>query len=227
MNRRLFSSLAVTAALTIASIGSAQQTEAAAVYAFFVGNQFQAGTEVNVTVDSQFTGLNYTGTMELSGGTIVGVTLNGSPVPFNFGSGGAAGYVAPDSYITFDNGTVTGGYFKLQDANGESYEATVVAGATLGGNANTGWTLDGLTVNGFFSSSAFLDINDPRLQPGKSFSGEFTSLYIQLPVNAAAGTTGDGIVNLSVVVPNPAVAMGALPLLGIIGAGYVRRRRQA
>lgn len=119
----------------------------------------------------------------------------------------------------------TGGSFVITSLNGadtdDTYSATVSGGGLNGDLVGNILFLSGITFDGAFSDDTFntvaLDeIYAVQLANG-SLSGTFTQTTIVLdqPQNSQFQTT--------VVVPTPAAALGAIPMLGLLAA---RRRRR-
>lgn len=209
----------------------------AAVAAAFAGltafgaSSAQATTKLQFDVNSLTAQVNgpfsstFTGTIVLSDdadSVLSDILINGAA------QGIAAGQLADfQGEIELVNGQVVGGFFYLEDTSGNSYQASILASGQvtdIGGSDPGPYLINGLTFNGTFSSNTFAGVDVSAWSDNQPLSGSFLQFKFG-PNDQGIDVNVDA--DIFVVVPNPAVAVGALPLLGLIGAGYIRRRRQA
>lgn len=214
-----FKVAAVAAAFAGLTAFGASSAQATTVLQFDV-NSLTAQANGTLPFSSTFTG-----TIVLSDdadSVLSDILINGAA------QGIAAGQLADfQGEIELVNGQVVGGFFYLEDTSGNSYQASIAASGQvtdIGGGDPGPYLINGLTFNGTFSSNTFAGVDVSAWSDNQPLSGSFLQFKFG-PNDQGIDVNVDA--DIFVVVPNPAVAAGALPLLGLIGAGYIRRRRQA
>lgn len=167
-------------------------------------------------------GTGYSGTVDLttnSNSELAGLLINGVGQSF------VGTLDAFSGSIELDNGTVDGGSFTVSVLEADSvtvntYTASIVSGdGQVNTQAGQGFSIDGLTFQGAFTSNVFagIDVSDWfNVQP---LSGSF----IQFAFDPnAQGVDPDSDVDIFVTVPLP--AGGAMAFAGLAGLASVRRR---
>jgi len=169
---------------------------------------------------------SFTGSIDLSGGALAGLLVDGvspSPLP-------ALGSLTGS--ILLDNGGVTGGGFQLTLDNGDTYDASIVSG--VGGVTGVNidgdpafdlFEVDGLTFDGFFSDfSGDGDFGGLGLTDLVATRTTLSGAFLQFGFTPDANNIDDNAnMEITVIIPLP---MGAgLGLAGL--AGLAARRRRA
>lgn len=217
--------LAGVAAIAIsASAASAQLTLAIDVQG--IDYQFRDASGA-----AAFGGLAHTGTLEWTGSAAITADTR-------IGSDGRFGSLAPAvqtvplkafaGELTFASGILTGGSFSMTLDNLEehSYSASMKPGTgSLGVSNQLGYTIDGLTMDGAFSDTAWGDIDVAPWHEAQAGAGALPGAIFQFrfwPNQAAAGTAD---VEVFVMVPLPPAAWAGLAMLGgLAGVSHIRRR---
>ncbi len=178
---------------------------------------------LTATASSAGFSTSFTGTISLSddaNSTLNGVKIDGTSQTIG------AGFVLSSltGSITTVGGAVTGGSFSVSVSDGfttDTYTASIVAGSgSINTQAGQGFTIDGLTFSGFFSSTSFAGVNVSVWDSNEPLTGSF----LNFAFDPGAGTTdADADLDVFVVVPLPTGA--GLGLAGLIGLAGVRRRR--
>ena len=127
--------------------------------------------------------------------------------------------------ININNGMVTGGSFTVEVLESDAmttntYSATIVGGSgSVGTQAGQGFTIDGLTFAGAFSSSTFAGVDVSPWFAAQPLVGSF----LQFAFNPnAAGVDIQSDIDIYATVPLP--AGGAMAFVGLAGLAGVRRR---
>lgn len=210
------------AALGCAAIGvdSAQAVQVLQLDVNSITAQAQDAGGANVA----FGGTTHTGSLEMGvdgNAELNDILLNGTSI------GPAAGWSLSDYDGTIDlnNGMVTGGSFTVEVSDGvstDTYMADIVSGSGMVTTGATGFAIDGLTFNGFFSGSTFAGVDVSDWFTEQPLQGSFLEFAFNPD---AAGLDNDANVDIFVPVPLPTpAAMGAAGLIGLAG---LRRRRTA
>lgn len=171
---------------------------------------------------SAFGGLNHTGAINLSSGpnsVLADLILN------SVGQNIAAGQLQSFSgSINLVNGGVTGGSFALTLTDGHTFTTDIVGG--LGSVASQilpggvqGFSIDGLTTNGVFSSSTFAGANIAPWFNAQPLDGSFINFGFN-PNSSGLDTASDLDIFL---VPTPAAG----GVFGLAALGLAGRRRRA
>ena len=194
-----------------------------------VANADEIKLDINsIVIDAggAFNGTTHTGTLQLS----MDADSNMFGIQINNGSNLIAGNPLTNFTGTIDlvNGVVTGGSFTVT-AGADTYTAMIVANSgdvdtqALPGGAQ-GFTIDGLTFQGFFSSNSFAGVNVTPWFSAQPLIGSFINLFYDPDANGVDSGADIDIVAITSVVPLPAAAgMGLVGMFGIAG----RRRRHA
>jgi hypothetical protein len=191
-------------------------------------NALRVGAENAAGAPAPFGGVTHTGALALTNddnSLLVGVAIDGQSQVMT------AGLVMTFAgRIELAGGFVTGGSFLVSMSDGSSFSASIVPGeGRVRTQAGQGYRVDGLLFNTVFANSvpanqnkfAGVDIN--ALTRGGPIDGSFLNFGF-LP--DAAGVDRNADLDVSFVgdtAPMPAAA--GLGLVGVIGAGCVRRRR--
>jgi hypothetical protein len=178
---------------------------------------------LTATASSAGFSTGFTGTISLAhdaNSTLNGVKIDGTSQTIG------AGFVLSSlsGSITTVAGAVTGGSFSVSVFDGfttDTYSASIVAGSgSINSQAGQGFTIDGLTFSGFFSSSSFAGVDVTLWDSNEPLTGSF----LNFAFDPGAGTTdSDADLDVFVVVPLP--ASGGLCLAGLLGLAGARRRR--
>ncbi len=201
---------------------------AAALAAFAGASVASAGTEVQIDVNALTAtaapgfSTSYTGDVVLStnvnsmlAGMLidgVGQSITGTLSDFN-------------GTINIVGGAVTGGGFTVEVLESDlvtmnTYSATIVAGSgTVGTQAGQGFTIDGLTFAGVFSSATFAGVDVSPWFAAQPLFGSF--LQFAFSPNAA-GVDVQSDIDIYATVPLPAGS--AMAFVGLAGLAGVRRR---
>lgn len=172
-----------------------------------------------------FGGIGHTGNVFLSStGTtnLAGVLIDGSPQPIVAGQ-----LMTLSGVINLVNGMVMGGNIDITLNNGDTFTTDIQSGfGQVQFQAGQGFSIDGLTENGFFSSNSFAGVNVSTWYNDQPLEGSF--------IEFAFGPNGMGIdndTNLDIFLPAeedrpeiPAPLAGTLAGLGLLGLGARRRR---
>jgi len=201
---------------------------AAALAAFAGASVASAGTEVQIDVNALTAtaapgfSTTYTGDVVLStnansmlAGMLidgVGQTVTGTLSDFT-------------GTISIANGLVTGGSFTVEVLESDavtmnSYTASIVGGSgSVGTQAGQGFTIDGLTFAGLFSSNTFAGVDVSPWYDAQPLVGSF----LQFAFNPnAMGVDVQSDIDIYATVPLP--AGGAMAFAGLVGLAGVRRR---
>jgi hypothetical protein len=165
---------------------------------------------------------SYTGSVDLStnmNSELAGILIGGSNQMI---SGTLDNFTGT---INLVNGQVDGGSFVVSvlESDGvtiNSYSATINdAAGQVNTQAGQGFSIDGLTFDGTFSSATFAGVDVAKWFDNQPLTGSF----IQFAFNPnAQGVDGDSDIDIFVVVPLP--AGGMLAFAGLAGLVGVRRR---
>ncbi|MFA9477543.1 hypothetical protein ACERK3_04460 [Phycisphaerales bacterium AB-hyl4] len=125
--------------------------------------------------------------------------------------------------IVINNGYVVDGGFTVTDLSSNTYSADFVNGQVFNIGGDVGpFLVSGGTNNGVFSGSSFAGIDVSQwFTPGEAYNGLYTEF--RYDGNSIDNSTE---FHASVVVPTPAAALAGLPMLGVLGLGYMIRRRR-
>jgi len=165
---------------------------------------------------------SYTGTVDLTTNSntgLAGILINGVGQSF------AGTLDAFSGSIELDGGMVDGGSFSVSVLEADNvtvntYSASIVSGeGQVNPQAGQGFSIDGLTFQGAFTSSVFAGIDVSDWFDAQPLPGSF----IQFAFNPnAQGVDPDSDVDIFVTVPLP--AGGAMAFAGLAGLASVRRR---
>jgi hypothetical protein len=168
-------------------------------------------------------GVGYTGSVTMvddSNSMLAQILCDGNPLAI---SGSLTDFTGQ---INFVNGQVDGGSFTVTvlESDGvttNSYAASIRSGiGFIKTQAGQGFSIDGLTFEGMFSSDTFAGVDVSRWNAAEPLIGSF--IQFQFDPNAN-GVDTDTDIDIFVVVPLP--AGGALATIGLVGLAGVRRRR--
>ena len=201
---------------------------AAAACAFAASAQANSLLQIDLnsltaTASSAGFSTSFTGTISLShdgDSTLNGIKING--VDQTIGAGFVLSSLTGS--ITTVGGTVTGGSFSVSVFDGfttDTYSASITSGSgSINTQAGQGFTIDGLTFSGLFSSTSFAGVDVTLWDSNEPLSGSF----LNFAFDPGTGTTdSDADLDVFVVVPLP--ASGGLCLAGLLGLAGARRRR--
>ena len=177
-----------------------------------------------LTVDAGASfGLSHTGTLTLSGsGTLAGlvgtqlaaVLIDDLAVPFSWSS------ISVSGSISLVLGGVTGGSFTVTVDGTDVYTATILTGSGMvNPQAGQGFTIDGLTFMGTFSSTSWAGVDVSAFDAVEPLNGNFLTLSYS-PDAAGKDTSAD--MEVFVVIPLPFTA--GLASLGLAGLACRRQR---
>ena len=217
--------LAAAAALSLSSGAMAGLTLQLDLNALAI--QVQDGSGAN----SAFGGTSHTGKVVLDKGafgTLFAVSLQSLPNgPFvNQGFSGTLFDV--DGEILLSGGAVVGGFLDVFINGGtDSYTAKIVNGqgsvkpSLIGG----GFTIDGLTFAGMFSDATFGNVDVSQFFNAQGANG-LPGSFLQFNFDPNASGAGFADIDAFVTVPLPPAAWaGMATLAGVMGLGYLRRRK--
>jgi hypothetical protein len=168
---------------------------------------------------SGFGGLSHTGAINLSFASgisyMAGIFVDS--INQNF-SGSLTGMTGT---IQLSNGQVVGGSLSVTVNGVDTYTAQLAQAGYVETYIGGGYTVQGLTVNGMFSSNSFGNVN---VTPWAG--GSLTGSFLQFNFNPTAHGNGFADMDLFVnVVPlPPAVYTGLASLGGLMLLGYYRRK---
>lgn len=127
--------------------------------------------------------------------------------------------------INLVNGAVTGGSFSVDVLESDAvtvntYSASIMSGAgAVGTQAGQGFTIDGLTFAGAFTSATFAGVDVSPWFNAQPLTGSFLQFAFS-PDAQGVDTQSD--IDIFVTVPLP--AGGAMAFVGLAGLAGVRRR---
>jgi hypothetical protein len=166
--------------------------------------------------------VGYTGSVDLTTNAnteLAGILINGANQSI---SGTLDGFTGT---IELVNGDVAGGSFAVSVLEADmmtvnTYSATISgAEGSVNTQAGQGFSIDGLTFAGTFSSAVFAGVDVSDWFDAQPLTGSF----LQFAFNPnAMGVDGDSDIDIFVVVPLP--AGGAMAFAGLAGLASVRRR---
>ncbi|MGP1309400.1 MAG: hypothetical protein ACTS27_04305 [Phycisphaerales bacterium] len=172
-----------------------------------------------------FGGVNHTGTITLSSGSatnLADVLIDGAAQNI-----AANMLMTVNGVINLTNGNVTGGSIALSLNNGDTFTTDIQGGAgSVAFQAGQGFSIDGLTTNGVFSSNSFAGVDISAWFNDQPLDGSF--IEFAFGPNALGF---DGDTNLDIFLPAeedrpeiPAPLAGGMAGLGLLGLGARRRR---
>jgi hypothetical protein len=166
-----------------------------------------------------FGGLSHTGSVELSQGAfgyMAGIYVDG--VNQNF----VGSLTAMSGTIELLNGNVTGGSLTVTVNGADTYTADISNVGNVSSYVGGGYILQGLTVNGAFSSAMYGNVN---VAPWNT--GGLMGSFLKFNFNPDAGGSGYADIDLFVnVIPlPPGVYMGAALIGGMVLIRRVRAGR--
>jgi|GEM_PF-1594613 len=168
-------------------------------------------------------GTSYTGSITMSddsNSVLTQILCDGNPLAV---SGTLSDFTGQ---IDFVDGQVDGGTFTVTVVESDgvtmnTYSADIRSGAGfIKTQAGQGFSIDGLTFMGMFSSDVFAGVDVSRWNEAEPLSGSF--IQFQFDPNAD-GVDTETDIDIFIVVPLP--AGGALATVGLVGLAGVRRRR--
>lgn len=181
--------------------------------------------------NAAFGGVTHTGTLEWSGAAA-------QTADTRIGSDGRFGVLAPVTQsvplrdftgeLTFSGGLLVGGFVSMTLDNAEEHQYTTwikPGTGSLTASNNMGYSVDGLTLNGAFSSAAWGDLDVTPwydAQGGGALPGAFFQFRFWPNPQAA----GNADIETYVMVPLPAAGWAGFAMLGGVGVSHLRRRRQ-
>ncbi len=182
-------------------------------------NALQAQAQNSAGVNSAFGGVNHTGSILLSSGSlshIADILVNGSAQ--NIASGQLMSFTGQ---INLVNGGVTGGSFALTLVDNSTFTASILGGqGQVNTQAGQGFSIDGLITSALFSSNPFAGVDITPWFSAQPLGGSF----IEFAFNPNAGTGFDGDTNLDIFVVVPSPLAGGMAGLGLMGLAARRRR---
>jgi len=172
-----------------------------------------------------FGGVNHTGTIQLSSGgasNLAGILIDGNA---QMVAGGLL--MAFSGTINLSNGFVTGGSLNISLNNGDTFSTGIQNGAgQIQFQAGQGFSIDGLTTNGVFSSASFAGVNITPWFNDQPLDGSFINFSFGPNVMGFDGDT-----DIDIFLPAdedrpeiPAPLAGGMAGLGLLGLGARRRR---
>ncbi len=216
-----FTGIAGAAVLAAATAASADVTLQMDINGFEVQCKDALGN------DSAFGGLGHTGSIDFSTGLFAqlkSVAIKTGAGPF-VDQGFSGTLINFDGEITMVGGQVTGGNLVVAVDSGDTYTCDIVANV---GSVSTyvggGFKVEGLTFDGLFSDGLFGNVNVADFFAAQGFGLDGSLLQFNFNPDANGGAFAD--MDLFVVVPLPPAGWAGLATLaGVMGLGYVRRRR--
>ncbi len=211
--KRFVLGFAVATSMACGSIASADETLQMDLNALGVQVMNSLGAP------SAFGGLNHTGSVNLSDvfgtSSLAGIFIDTINQGFNGTLTDMTGL------IQLTNGNVTGGSLSVTVNGVDTYTAQIANAGYVENYIGGGYTIQGLTFNGAFSSSMFGNVNVAAWAEG-TLPGSF----LQFNFEPTANGTGFADLDLFVqVVPlPPAAATGLASLAGLMLVGRLRRR---
>lgn len=211
-------------------LGTNKFVAPAAALALFAGASVASATSVlqidvnslTATAVAGSFGTGYTGSVQLTtnaNSELAGILIGGASQSI---SGTLADFTGKIDIVA---GAVAGGSFTVQVLESDAvtlntYTATIKSGiGQVNTQAGQGFSIDGLTFDGAFSSSVFAGVDVSRWFDEQPLTGSF----IQFAFNPnAQGRDNDSDIDIFVTVPLP--AGGAMAFAGLAGLMGVRRR---
>jgi hypothetical protein len=218
---------AVAAVLVAGSTASAQMSSTLQLDINGIGVQAQNSGGVN----SSFGGLTHTGSLNLDFAQsithLLGVFVqHNHNSPVNMGFNGTLTDFS--GTINLNNGQVTGGNLMVTVNGSDTYSAQVTPGV---GSVSTfvggGYKVEGLTFNGIFSSAMFGNVDVSPWYNMQTIAGGNPGSFLSFNFNpdATGASYSDMDVFVEVIPLPPAAWTGLATLVGVMFAGYVKRRR--
>lgn len=171
---------------------------------------------------SVFGGTTHTGAIQLSfsaSSSLTEVILNG--VGQNIASGQLATFAGTINMVL---GQVTGGSFALTLNNTDTFTTSILGGfGQVNTQAGQGFSVDGLTFNGVFSSTTFAGVNIAPWFNTQPLDGSFINFAFN--PDAQTGFDSDADVDIFLrtgIIPTPLA--GGMAGLGLFGLAARRRR---
>ena len=166
---------------------------------------------------SPFAGMGHTGSIDLSNmpvGYMAGVFIDG--INQNF----SGTLTTMSGTIQLVNGNVSGGSLVITVNGSDTYSADIADVGYVSAYVGGGYLLQGLTVNGMFSSNTFANVNVTPWNTG-GLTGSFLKFNFNPGANGAGYADMDVFVN---VVPlPPAVYAGLGTIAGMVVVRRLRR----
>lgn len=131
-----------------------------------------------------------------------------------------------DGVIDLVGGSVTGGNLTVTLDSGDTYTAQIGNAGGVSNFVGGGYTIDGLTFDGAFSDATFgsADVTDWFAAQGGPMA--LVGSFLTFAFDPTVGGDGYADMDLFVVVPLPPAGWaGMATLAGVMGLGYIRRRR--
>lgn len=165
-----------------------------------------------------FGGLTHTGSIMLSGdssSTLAGILFNGANQPIAAGQ-----FQSFAGTINLVNGGVTGGSLMLALQNGDTFNATIVAGqGQVNFQAGQGFSIDGLLTSALFNASTFAGVDITPWYSEQPLNGSFLNFTFGPDAN---GTDMNTDIDIFVAIPSPLA--GGMAGVGLMGLAARRRR---
>jgi hypothetical protein len=171
-------------------------------------------------VNSPFGGLTHTGSVNLT--DVTGISSLAAIFIDNINQGFNGNLTDMVGSIQLSNGQVVGGNLFIEVNGTDTYTAQIAAVGSVQTFIGGGYTIQGLTFNGVFSSNAFGNVNVAPWNTG-SLPGSFLQFNFDPDANGAGFADMDLFVN---VIPLPPAVFGGLAMLGgLMAVGLIRRRK--
>lgn len=181
---------------------------------------------------TSFNGTSHTGAMRLDFDADFSRLVDISISDGLSGSGSGVGAVPTltgfSGLINLSNGQVTGGNLSVTVEGGGTYTAQIGSGGGVDNFVGGGFTIEGLTFDGNFSSADFGGVDVTPWFNGQDGPQSLLGSFLTFIFDPTAGGDGYADMDLFVVVPLPPAGWaGMATLAGVMGLGYIRRRRLA
>lgn len=188
-------------------------------------NVLNAQSVDNANNNVAFGGTSHTGAIVLSSGAnsaLAGILLNSATQPI------AAGQLASfNGVINLVNGGVAGGSFSITLNNSDTFTTQIASGF---GQVNSqllpggvqGFSIDGLTFSGIFSSSTFAGVDISPWFNTQPLNGSFINFAFNPNANGFDSDADVDIFLVSGVIPTPLA--GGMAGVGLLAVGARRRR---
>lgn len=181
---------------------------------------------------TQFNGSNHTGAMQLdyqsSFSRLVDISFSDGLSGPSTGSNSVPTLSGFSGIINMTNGQVTGGNLTVTVEGGDTYSTQISSSGRVDDFVGGGFTIQGLTFDGNFSDASFGGVDVAPWFNGQDGPQALLGSFLTFVFDPTAIGDGYADMDLFVVVPLPPAGWaGMATLAGVMGLGYIRRRRLA